>query len=211
MPNPILLDKDRKVKVFQDGTPVSVSPLQSVYAKYLNFIGLTVTENTPLNAYDVTAGAATDEKVISYINGTQVGSVARKLNFSTAFTGSDDAGNGRTNIGLASTGSILLPDNTVTTKPKVGTFYGGSQGFNGLLGGAVVHADTIASELAAADMYTVFSSDNLDDELGGFSMPDFITRPAYNPTFKFRIKGNVSTEKMFIGLLSDIDAPVKRV
>jgi hypothetical protein len=208
MVNPILRDNDRRVKVLSNGTPVSASPLQSVYAKYLNFIGPTVTENAPLGAYDITTGASTDEKVASYINGTQVGSVPRKLNFSSDFTGSDDAGNGRTNIGLATpAANILLPDGTTTTKPKVGTWYGGASGGNGLFAG-VTTSGTLGSSLDSTTPYTTFTSAASDAAIGGFQTPFLLTRRSFNPTLKVQFKCGNTTEKLLIGLISDTTRPI---
>jgi hypothetical protein len=198
-------DRDRKVKVFSDGVAVSDSTAQSQYAKYLNFIGFNVTENDELKAYDVAAvdTVVTDEKVALYHNAVQVGTVARKLNLSTDFTATEDAANNRFNIGMATAaGSILLPDGTTTTKPKVGTFYGGTSQGNGLLTGLTVNG-TPTVELGTTDMYTVFTSGATDALLGGVSTPFPITRRSYNPTFKIRFKPNLATERVFISLNSD--------
>ena len=207
---PILYDKDRRVRVLSNGTPVVASTLQSQYAKYLNFIGFTVTENPVLNTYDITGAASTDEKVAVYSNGTQVGTVARKLNFSTDFTVTEDSINNRFTAALAApTGTILLPDGTTTTKPKVGTFYGGSNGGNGLFSGITLNG-TPTTELGTTDLYSVYTSAGSDADLAGFSTPNFITRRDYNPVLKCRFKNNVSTEKMFFGFLSNVAHPINQ-
>lgn len=75
----ILYDKDRRVRVYNAGTPVVASNLQSVYAKYLNFIGNRFTTAANGDKYDISL--TYPDKVIPYEGGTAQGSVPGFLDF----------------------------------------------------------------------------------------------------------------------------------
>lgn len=107
----ILYDKDRRVRVYNAGTPVVASNLQSVYAKYLNFIGNRFTTAANGDKYDISL--TYPDKVIPYEGGTAQGSTPGYLNFNdshfdvSALTGDK--------YDITSTGWVKV--NALTVKP----------------------------------------------------------------------------------------------
>lgn len=93
----VLYDKDRRVRVYLDGTAVSNSSLQSQYSKYLNFKNrFTAVANN--DKYDIDFKYA--DQVLTKLNNVQVGTQPRYLNFSSDFTDVEDIPNNNYNVGL---------------------------------------------------------------------------------------------------------------
>jgi hypothetical protein len=103
--------------------------------------------------------------------------------------------------------ATVMPDRTITTVPKFGRFFGGSAQGDGLFGGLTIHG-TLSSADYPEGMHTVFNTALVDAQLGGFSTTVAMTRRAYNPTFKISFRNVVTTERMFVGLVSQATQPV---
>ena len=112
--------------------------------------------------------------------------------------------NANTILNLPFGTAIKLPDGSATSRNSVGTFWGGAGNGSGLLSGMTINGVSITTEQTASEQYTVFNSDVVDGEVGGFSSVGKITRRDYNPTYKIKWHTVSSSERLFIGL-ADID------
>lgn len=167
---------------------------------------VTVTDNP--SSTDVIELKYKNDQAAVFSNGTQVGSRGRRLNFTGATITEDTTTNNYFTVALGRT----LPDGNNAGSRKWGDISGGTFDGAGLFTGLKLYYDSgsstaLATELTATDIYSVFSSDNVDAELAGFSTFGKITRRDYNPYLKIKFKCNVDTEDLFIGLLDDTVRP----
>lgn len=102
--------------------------------------------------------------------------------------------------------ATVLPDRTTTIAPKFGRFFGGSAQGDALLAGLTVNGTLSAADYPEGQ-HTVFNTATVDQALGGFSTSVSMTRRAYNPTFKISFRNVVTTERMFVGLVSQASQP----
>lgn len=113
-----LRDNDKKVKLLLNGTPVSNSSLQSVYARYLNLLGnFSASVNNNLDSYDITN--SDDGKVVVKSNGSNVGTgVALYPNFSTDFNVAANSPNYDISLKYPSQILTKLNNTQIGTQPR---------------------------------------------------------------------------------------------
>src|SRR3982750_1327072 len=116
----VLYDKDRKVRVYLDGTPVVNSSLQSQYSKYLNFKNrFSVTSNN--DKYDIDFKYS--DQVLTKLGNVQVGTQPRYLNFNSSdFTDVEDVPNNNYNIGLKIPSIPRIDGTAIATTPRFTNF-----------------------------------------------------------------------------------------
>lgn len=103
--------------------------------------------------------------------------------------------------------ATVMPDRTITIQPKFGRFFGGGAQGDALLAGLVINGTLGAADYPEGQ-HTVFTTPSVDAALGGFSTAVAMTRRAYNPTFKISFRNVVTSERMFVGLVSQATQPV---